>query len=124
MKTTMPLPAFAQTHKQIMTHARADALSCIHRAQDAVHEALLVRGIGATVLHLVRADITETLLVKAASLLVTTPQYADLRNVRARESFLDAYLTLSLLTWLADRAEPVERSRIASTSAQMLAPAR
>ena len=115
------IPLYSQTHEGLAERAGANVVSCVQQARSRAHAALSGRDVRATVLQLVHADITETLMVKAALQLIEAPQYAVCRSAAAREVFLATYLTVCLLSWLAEQVAPEDRVTVAGTAESLFA---
>ena len=120
MTSRISVPEYTATYDTLNASARANLVSCVHQARSRAYAALASRFVREQVLRLVHADITETLMAKAALHLIEAPQYCEQRSRLARETFLSSYLTACLLSWLAENVSPEDRHSVTGTADALL----
>ena len=120
MSKSLVLLVYSETVVALRARTRVNLVSCVQQARDQAYAALTGCCVRDSVLRLVHADIIESLMVKAGLHLVEAPQYADCRTTQAREAFLVSYLSICLLTWLADHVAPEDRKSVAVTAETLL----
>jgi hypothetical protein len=98
--------------------ACSEALSAVAKAQATVQQTMLSVGAGERLARLAKADLIETLLMRASAVIKEDVAYSKLATIQHRGVFLALHLEMALVSWVGAYAETEAEDR----AVQRLAP--